>query len=102
MCWGLKRPTPCLHLGQGGHSGNGPRPRRRQPRGGASEAGRIIQVFAGEGGAIWRPAHAELVAEIAGDLDDLGLDENLRSGLVEFLHEFDDLWEEVQIGGDEE
>ena len=52
--------------------------------------------------AIRGPADAELVEEIAGDFDEPRLDQDLVGRRIEFLDQFQDLREEVDVGGDEQ
>src|SRR5207244_552521 len=64
---------------------------------------RVIKIISGESpGAVRRPAHAQFGEEIGRDFDDAGFDQHLGGGSVEFLDQFQDLREEVNVGLDEE
>ena len=52
--------------------------------------------------AVGRPADSELVQEVAGDLNEPRLDQDLVGGRIKILDQLEDLGEEVNVSGDQQ
>ena len=60
---------------------------------------RIVEIIGGENlGAVGRPADAEFVEEIGGYFQQPGFDQHLVGGRVEFVDEFKNLREQMDVG----